>query len=524
MCGLAGYSGVKNASTRLALTMALGLGIDARGGHAAGYVSLPETATGKAIRLAKRIGKWGDASARFVYGASLGRVCMMHSRFATCGSKDNVEHAHPFVVRREGKSVLYGAHNGVLSGTWMSARKNGREHTVDSREMLELLADKQYDAIKELEGYGVVTWVTPDAGVVNVVRLSSSSEFIAVHLKEGGIAWASTWSILGAALKVSNLTADESIVTSEVGQVYQLTPKGAVVHSDHPAVMVKPDEPWYKKASYSGYGSYYDHDLTGDEWDWKREERRYNQTKSQTLGYQYRGKTPTPVPVTKRPTMPPEPTSTKFQRDEEGNWIGTVFGAKPHGVPAGKIPADAYSVLPSGKCYLRHYFSESAYKWERAKEHDQAEGEAWLDAANRCADINKAAIAANDAKWDALQKAKAFMAENERLRREASAKRAMVLPASLMTRQHPTAKSLLDEWDDMYLQDQARKDAAKAYSADELASGLIGTKDDHNSYDGEAYVRVDITTCPDSGEEEETETDINSLGMTLSDYLADEGE
>ncbi len=226
MCGLAGYSGVLSYSKRLALVEALGIGIDRRGGHAAGYVSLPSASSGVAPKVGKRIGTWGDASRKFMTQAASGEVCMMHSRFATMGTKDDVNNAHPFIVRREGKAVLYGAHNGMLSGTWTSAREHGRNHTVDSREMLELLGDDDHAAIGKLTGYGVVTWITPESGAVYMVRLSDQSDIHIVNLAEGGIAWASTWSILGAALKEAGLTPVNTFLVPEIGQVYAMRADG----------------------------------------------------------------------------------------------------------------------------------------------------------------------------------------------------------------------------------------------------------------------------------------------------------
>ena len=184
MCGLSGFAGIKDLEARMVLTNHLGMGIDDRGGHAFGYVSVEN---GK-HRLAKRIGTWERAAARFRFQAAVGEVCMMHSRYATCGSRDNVEHAHPFTIKRNGRTILYGAHNGVLQGTHTSAIKHGRKHTVDSRELLELLADNRLDEINQLDGYGVITYMRPGSSDVHVARLAKSSDFIAVSVKGGGMA------------------------------------------------------------------------------------------------------------------------------------------------------------------------------------------------------------------------------------------------------------------------------------------------------------------------------------------------
>ncbi len=226
MCGLAGFSGIKDEHKRWVLMRTLGIGIDARGGHAAGYVSLRTAESSLAPTVNKRIGTWKGANGRFLSEAAKGEVLMMHSRFATCGQRDNVTHAHPFVIKREGKSVIYGAHNGVLGGTYGSSAKAKRTHTVDSRELLELMADDDVDGINNLTGYGVVTWITPSSGNVNMVRLSENSDIIVVSLKGGGIAWASTWNILRTALNAAGIEAEHTLVTEEIGMVYQMAATG----------------------------------------------------------------------------------------------------------------------------------------------------------------------------------------------------------------------------------------------------------------------------------------------------------
>ncbi len=115
MCGLSGYAGI-SPDKRVKLIEVLGEGIDDRGGHAAGYVSL----TGN-VSYARRIGRWEDSRSRFIRGAAQGAVCMMHARFATCGDRDDVVQAHPFAIQREGGTVLWGAHNGMIHNARASA-------------------------------------------------------------------------------------------------------------------------------------------------------------------------------------------------------------------------------------------------------------------------------------------------------------------------------------------------------------------------------------------------------------------
>jgi hypothetical protein len=238
-------------SIRVKLAGALGIGLDKRGGHAAGFVSLSSAASGKGIGMSRRAGKWGDASWRFIRSAAAGEVAVMHARYATCGEKDNPLHAHPFAIRREGKTVLYGAHNGIVYGGRDTAKAAGRDYTVDSRELFELLADGNIAAIQAMSGYGVINWVTPESGVVRMARLSSNSDFACVSLACGGIAWASTMAILEEAVKHAETEPVSTLLAPDVGKVYTLTPEG-IHETGQVDVRVNMTE---KRSSFGGTGA-----------------------------------------------------------------------------------------------------------------------------------------------------------------------------------------------------------------------------------------------------------------------------
>lgn len=232
MCGVAGYVGLGHlpAEQRFDLVEALGIGIDSRGGDAAGFCVINGPSHRPIVRLARKLDEWQDARGRFIRAASSGHSVMMHARWTTSGNAKDIECAHPFPIRRKRgateKVVLYGAHNGMLEGTVSSARMFQREHTVDSREFLELLADKRYDVIQKLEGYGVVTYVRPEDGIIRVVRISSNSDFEIVALEGGGIVYASTASILKDALEFAGLDGSlKPLSVSAVGRVYRIEPQ-----------------------------------------------------------------------------------------------------------------------------------------------------------------------------------------------------------------------------------------------------------------------------------------------------------
>lgn len=273
MCGLAGFSGITDAMARAKLVAALGIGIDRRGGHAAGFISLVNHTTAAGLRLSKRVGKWSESSRKFHAAASSGEVCLMHARFATCGSRDDSNHAHPFVPFRNGKPVLYGMHNGIVYGTQASAKANGRDPDVDSREVLELLADGKTEDIGKLNGYGVLTWVKPDSGSVYMVRLSKNSDFFLEYVAEGGVVWGSTWDIVKDAMKLAGLTHGATIKVEDVGKVYAITPTGVTV-ADHPSVLV--NQSARMTDYYSSAGGMYDY--SGDSIAYmtaKRDSREY---------------------------------------------------------------------------------------------------------------------------------------------------------------------------------------------------------------------------------------------------------
>ncbi len=226
MCGLGGFVGIKDPLARLAFVASLGAGIDSRGGDASGYVNI-DRSNGN-IYHAKRVGTWLQARRKFQKRAALGDMCIMHARWATCGSKKAQDQAHPFEIKRDGRTKLFGAHNGCIWNAEDSAKANGRgaSYTVDSKELFELMADGDIEGIQDLDGYGVITWFVPGTNYINMVRLSGHSEIVLVSLKSGGIAWASTWDILSDALDFADLEADYDYQVPDIGRIYQIRDTG----------------------------------------------------------------------------------------------------------------------------------------------------------------------------------------------------------------------------------------------------------------------------------------------------------
>jgi len=224
MCGLSGFIGLPlSKDEKLMLVLGLGDGIDNRGGHSCGYVSVAEDGN---LQYARKKGTWIRARIRFTEGAA-SEVCMMHARWATCGNKEDPMNAHPFSIRRNGRVVMWGAHNGMVPDAFKSAKAHGRDINVDSQEIFELLADKNYEGIREMSGYGVITWIDTDhRDYVNLARLSSHSDICVVSVKGGGVVWASTWKILKEALKLADLEVDREFKIDEIGRVYRIRADG----------------------------------------------------------------------------------------------------------------------------------------------------------------------------------------------------------------------------------------------------------------------------------------------------------
>jgi hypothetical protein len=231
------------------LVVYLAGGIDSRGGDACGYVSISDTA----FKYAKRCGEWLDARPRFIEGAIAGDILLMHARYATCWKKD-AESAHPYAIKRNGRVVLWGAHNGMIPNAGDIAKKNGRELTVDSKEIFECIADKNYDDLHQMNGYGVITWIDaakPDH--VKLARLSSNSDIHVVQLVEGGIVWGSTKNIVDAAVEAAGLTVEYPFEVDKIGTVYTIC-KDGFFFTENDQVHLKKYEA--VTHNYTGYKQY----------------------------------------------------------------------------------------------------------------------------------------------------------------------------------------------------------------------------------------------------------------------------
>jgi hypothetical protein len=225
----------------------LGVGIDRRGGDAVGYVAC----TPDKIHVGKKPGYWTLARKKFIARAASGHASMLHARFKTCGRGDITE-AHPFCVRRNNRTVVYGSHNGMVYNCHESAKRNNRTVVVDSEEIFQLMADNDYDGIRKLEGYGVVTTIDPkDPMTINALRLSDNSDIYVVRLTTGGIVYGSTKAIVDEALQQSGLKA-ECYYDLEIGRIYHFRDDGVYKSN---ITGVKFAERKWNATGYTGYYS-----------------------------------------------------------------------------------------------------------------------------------------------------------------------------------------------------------------------------------------------------------------------------
>lgn len=222
MCGIGGFVNIREDFTRLRLTLALGLGIDTRGGHASGFVAIREQQT----HASKVVGGWTTAPNEFLLEAAHSDLCLMHSRWATCGNANSIKHAHPFAIKREGQIVLWGVHNGIIWNAEESASIHDRKYEVDSKELFELIADQEWETLRLLTGYGVAMWLEADKNHINLLRLNDQSDFHAVKVKSGGFVWGSTEEIVEDALKSAGLKSSTQYECEDVGRVYQISKAG----------------------------------------------------------------------------------------------------------------------------------------------------------------------------------------------------------------------------------------------------------------------------------------------------------
>lgn len=207
MCGIAGFSlapDEKCAPTRLAA--ALLKSIEPRGRDATGAAWVAP----KTLEVFYR--KDAVPASRFIPGLDLAgaRTAILHTRFATQGSKANNDNNHPIVL-----PGMVGIHNGVLHNDDELFKMLGTERIaqVDSEAAFALLNHDDKTPTTErlalLEGSAALAWLTVDDEglsdrVLHLARVHGSPLWIG-QTKAGSTIFGSTRSVLEAAEKELNL-------------------------------------------------------------------------------------------------------------------------------------------------------------------------------------------------------------------------------------------------------------------------------------------------------------------------------
>ena len=280
MCGISGHAGI-HPSRRKLLTIGLAMGIQKRGSHAAGYLSIDKNGTlerGRTDKAWMEDPKWSNRC------ADQGQTVMMHARHATCRNK-GVEDAHPFEIKRNDKTVLWGMHNGVIYNADESAKAHGRELTVDSRELLELMADNEEEKIRKLTGYGVVAWIRAEKPHrMFMARMTASADMCMARVKDptmspvdgteyNGTIFASTREILKYASALAGVELAEEPFELKNHVVYYVDHDGGAfmlddlkIEIDHRAKgSVTHDYSWLERGNaHTGYYAGY-HQKTKEE-------------------------------------------------------------------------------------------------------------------------------------------------------------------------------------------------------------------------------------------------------------------
>jgi hypothetical protein len=220
MCGVAGFQGLGHLSSnkRKALALSLATGIDRRGGDACGYFAVDNAGE---VKVGRAYGKWSDSVIMLLNSVDKGAHSLaLHARYATCGTK-HVKDAHPFTIKRSGKVEIIGMHNGVIHDADDSAKAHGRDYTVDSKELFELLADGERESIAALQGYGTIVWVKPEEPtIIRMARLTESADLAVASLAGGGLVWGSTKTIVDTALMSIGVYHGETFWETEAGFVH----------------------------------------------------------------------------------------------------------------------------------------------------------------------------------------------------------------------------------------------------------------------------------------------------------------
>lgn len=166
MCGLVGYVGDKPADINA--IKILGMYNTTRGTDSCGI-----SINNKVTKGVDKVANFSNFIENFNLGTSSSHnnyTILAHTRNASQkNTKDDAECAHPFEIKnKRGKTILIGAHNGVIYNDDDLAKKyNVKQEKVDSKTLLSIIAkaktdDKMYKVLEDYEGAAVLIWFYPE--------------------------------------------------------------------------------------------------------------------------------------------------------------------------------------------------------------------------------------------------------------------------------------------------------------------------------------------------------------------------
>jgi hypothetical protein len=226
------------------------------------------------IDRGRTTGAWMEANPKWLHECvTKSKTILMHSRYATCRNT-GVSDAHPFRIVRDGKTVLWGMHNGMIHSAEKSAKAHGRDYTVDSVELLELIADGAWDEIEDLEGYGTVCWIrADDPHRINLCRMTASADLAAARVKDpslpldkfgwNGVVFASTKDIIKQASGVASVELAEDPWELDSHNVYYVNHKGEFYITDKKISIKSASR---STTSYHSYGGHSYGGINTDTW------------------------------------------------------------------------------------------------------------------------------------------------------------------------------------------------------------------------------------------------------------------
>ena len=244
MCGIAGFSLSKNSRVNARkLSNALLCGIESRGGQASGYAwqdgvrsgVFKNNVTGSQLSLK---GLPRDAS-----------TVILHTRYATHGSVQVMANNHP-VMSPDSNIAL--VHNGVIyNHDRVREEFSFKLAEVDTSVIPAILQKFGVSRLDMLDGDASIAWLDErENGTLRVGRFSHSPLYVA-QVSDGSLVFASTETILLAALKRVRLQVKYLSVVAE--KVLYTVRQGRI---DGVEALPETAEAFVEKVSYASYGKY----------------------------------------------------------------------------------------------------------------------------------------------------------------------------------------------------------------------------------------------------------------------------